>query len=134
MSVPCDVLYLFLLGSLFGWFFENTCFNKHACDSNLQWLTGACLPLLLMYGLAFVSLYLLQEYLGSRIGIVCLALLAAAILTAIECIGGKLSKLCHGRQTWSYADWPLPFCDNYACVPVSIGWFLAALVFFALVR
>ena len=68
------------------------------------------------------------------LGIGWLALIGGVLLTLIECVGGQISKCYHGRQTWSYADWPLPFADNYACVPVSIGWFLAALVFFALVR
>lgn len=124
---------LFAAGSLFGYCFEAVCFDKLDGDANLNALLPCRVPLLMIYGAALVLLYGVGRAMPASAGLLSKSAVAALLITALEYACGQASLALHGEHTWSYADWPLPFGNDYCCVPASLGWFALAAAFFAIV-
>jgi uncharacterized membrane protein len=115
---------VFLLSGVLGWSVERTLFNN-PCNKAFYRNHGICLPFLPLWAVSGALLFLLFNVLQGQ-HILVMALVAAAILTLLECGVGKLSS----RRLWNYTEYPLSFCDGYNCAGVSAGWFAVAAVVF----
>lgn len=134
MSTLFILLFLFVAGSVFGFCFEELVFcKKEKGDANLRRVFGCDMPALMIYGASLALLYGVGKLVPASVGLVGTSAIAAIAITAAEYVSGKASLALHGKHTWSYADWPLSFGDDYCCVPASLAWFAFALLFYALV-
>lgn len=83
------------------------------------------IPFSFGWAICTIVLVLMFEYIN--INIFYLSILAAIVLTFLECIGGHINKMIRG-QPWSY--YILPFCNGYNSILVSIGWWAMSLILF----
>lgn len=109
------ILYLFVIGSIIGWIWEYTILHfKPSCDVFINQYSPIYLPVLPLYGIGSVLLYMIS----SRISNPYLSILTSiTTLTFLELIVGKIMK--NSKGAWYYDD-GFEFCDNLIS-PFSIG-------------
>lgn len=128
------IISLYIIFSLIGWIFEYIAFNKSGPDRLIRKYTEVNLPLLQIYGLGAVILYLIHKKMSSS-PLWQKLTVAYILINLMECVMGQLSYQSYGVQTWKYDDNLLPSCDGYVSVGTSIFWlFLSYVGFWALDR
>jgi len=135
MEILLEYLFLYCLCAILGWCLEVIYRGfRHRKVVNPGFLTGCWLPL---YGVGGCILYLLS---GLELAMmpnavlrtVCILLLAMAIMTVIELIGGLIAvKLFHVRL-WDYSKEWLNY-EGLICPKFSLFWgLICALYYFLL--
>ena len=94
---------IFLLFSLLGYFAEyiNECYID-SCEFHSSFLTSP-LPLLPIYGIGAVILWLLTPYL-MKYNIAIQFIIIVIVLTAFEYLSGYLRKRLTGNHSWQYSN------------------------------
>ncbi len=134
MEILLEYLFLFCLCAVLGWCLEVVYRGfRHRKVVNPGFLTGCWLPL---YGLGGCILYFLSglelnmmpnEFLRTS----CILLLAMAIMTVIELIGGWIAvKLFHVRL-WDYSKEWMNF-EGLICPKFSLFWGLICALYYFL--
>ena len=119
---------LFLIGSIFGYFYEYTFFDITICDRNIKTITGKCLPMLTSYGTGVVMLSLINSKLDDY-SLLSKTLLGTIIVTIAECFMGIASSTIYDKKTWDYSNLFASSCYGFISLPISIIWFGMILIF-----
>lgn len=134
------LLYVFFIGSIFGWGLE-TIFRRF-CKSNKskKWINPGFLlgPYLPLYGFGACTLYLLAELehsfdsdgFLSRLAVL---LIMAICMTLLELIAGLIFVRGMKVELWNYSDKPFNF-KGIICLEFSFYWFLLAAVYYILIH
>ena len=124
-----DYLAVYVLGSVGGYLFE-VAQGKQVCDGVMTSAGLGCWPMLQIYGLGAVLLLWLAR--NVKLDLLSLAMLAAVVLTAVECAMGHAATAMHGKRGWRYLG--CTFCSGYNALHVSAVWFVISLVVLAIYR
>ena len=62
----------------------------------------------------------LEQLTSTLFGNILLFLFLFVLISIIECIGGNISYLYYGRQTWKYEQDMIPFCYGYVSIGTSL--------------
>lgn len=131
-----ELLYLFFMGSVFGWCLE--CVFRRFCKDNTarKWinpgfLTGPYLPI---YGFGICTLYLLAElenflHIGNAVvskGI--LFLVMAVCMTVLELFAGIIFVEKMNLRLWDYSEKPFNY-KGIICLEFSFYWLLLAVFY-----
>lgn len=119
---------LFLIGSIFGYFYEYTFFDTSICDRNIKILTGKCLPILTSYGTSVIIISLINNKL-SEYNLLSRTLLGTIIVTMAECFMGITSSTLYGNKSWDYSNLLGSSCYGFISLPTTIVWFGMILIF-----
>lgn len=120
------ILIIILVG-LFAPHFEKLLTGKDYTKS--RFYQKIKIPFSIGWAIGTIALILMFEYIN--INIFYLSILAAIVLTFLECIGGYINNMI-GGQKWCY--YILPFCNGYNSILVSIGWWLLSLILFYILK
>ncbi len=136
-----NLLYLFFMGSVFGWGLE--CVFRRFCKSNTsrKWinpgfLTGPYLPL---YGFGVCTLFCLcelEKYLHIEnpfVSKVVILLFMAICMTLLELIAGLIFVRGMNLKLWDYSDKPFNY-KGIICLEFSFYWLLLACVYYFLIH
>lgn len=134
-----DFLFLFAIGSLFGWCLE-VLFRKRFSATNPEhkWINpGFCAgPYLPLYGIGVCVLYLLSSVrfaLPTFWNNVLIVLLIAVCMTAIEYAVGFLCLKFYKVRLWNYSNLPGNI-QGIVCPLFSFFWALLGAVYFFLLH
>ena len=131
MTSAVKYIIYFVIFSVLGWLFESCILRKPGleCGNSVTRYFNMCLPLLLVYGVGgMIILYINENF--QYIRLLPRVLLATVILVALECLAGLASRAVFNKRTWDYSQDPLPMCDSYISLRVSIFWFVMVFIFY----
>lgn len=117
------IIFLFILGGLFGWLLEYILFNKRACDRTLTTIFEECYPFLMIYGTGLVILYLIYKYLPGDMNFITKVIIGTILVVIFECLIGTITGKIFGGRTWAYSG--LTMCNKYISLKVAFGWMFA---------
>lgn len=141
MNTFLILIFLFFIGSSFGWCLE-TLFRRF-CKSNTsrKWINPGLLtgPYIPIYGFGLCTLYLLAELefilpihslvLQKIIIIICMAI----AMTLLELIAGLIFVKGMNLKLWDYSDKPLNFM-GIICPEFTFYWFVLAMIYYFLIH
>lgn len=122
-------IFIYLLFSFLGWLNEIIIFNKKQYDKVIQKIFNINIPILQIYGLIGIILFLIYDYFPSE-SITFKIIVATLLIVFAECYIGRLSYQYFGYQTWRYKDQYYPTCDGYVSGVVATLALLLISIFF----
>lgn len=123
-------LILLIVGSFIGWVFEHVARGVTSCETVSRVVLGECMPFTLMYGAGFAILYFIGTHCPS-LNIYGKTVLAAVVLTVMECLTGQVLARIETPTPWKYKQSWFPACSGYISIVVSLVWLLVSYLFFA---
>jgi len=125
-----DLVESFIFGSAFG-IINEIIISKfgHRCIKNFDNKCLLSMTLFNIYGFTFLIIALLLKYTTIQKNILIFVIVLLLILFFVECIGGKISLIWNGKQTWKYSETYIPMCDGYFSV-VSSLYFIGIFLFY----
>lgn len=125
---------LFFIGSIFGYFFEESLMALFHNPYNSGILTGPWTPI---YGFAVIIILAVGKTTDKlkikKYGKIILFLLGNLVFLGIlEFLGGYLIEKVLGIVYWNYLNFPLHI-GKYVCLYSSIIWLLLSLIFYYIV-
>lgn len=91
----------------------------------LLWRGYSHWTMLLVGGLCFLLVGLLNEWFAWSTPLLCQGVMGAAMITAVELAAGLILNIRLGLGVWDYSDMPLNFMGQI-CLPFSLLWILLA--------
>ncbi len=79
--------------------------------------------MLIVGGLCFVMIGLINEYYSYDIPLIWQMMIGACIVTAVEFVSGCIINLWLGLNVWDYSDMPFNIWGQ-VCLPYMVLWFL----------
>lgn len=130
MIILVQLITIFFVFSIIGWYYEYIVFNKHEGDKVSKKLFNINLPMLPIYGVGAIILFLIHKNLKNY-SIWFKTLIAFILINTMECLLGYVSYTFHGYQTWNYnSDDNISYCDGYISVQTSIWWTVLSFITF----
>lgn len=115
---------LFFIFAFIGNLYEYTSKGKLQIDGISKKLFDINLPILPIYGVCGIVLYLIHKYFNYSM--LYKVILSFFVINIIECIGGQLSYKFHNYQTWRYDNYSL--CSGYISLRTSVIWTIMSFV------
>jgi uncharacterized membrane protein len=129
MKVIIEYIICFFVCAFLGWLIEQSISNYEYCSDILLKKIKLCLPITLIYGLGGIILLFIKRNLILD-NILKFSLVSGIMLTIIECIGGKLSKILTEKRLWNYKKHFMNFCDGYCSLQIFLSWIFLSGIFF----
>ena len=135
MSYTLIILFLFFIGSLFGWILE--LFFRRIINKNKKWVNPGFLvgPYLPLYGFGLIILYLLASF-GEYIPFeniyvkrIVLFIIMAIAMTITEFIAGIIFIKKMKVQLWDYSDEKFNI-EGIICLKYSFFWAILGAVYY----
>ena len=133
------IVFVFCLGSLFGWLLE--VLYRHFADEEKRWFNpGFCVgPYLPIYGIGLLVAYLIS-YVENYIPIdnfilkkIVLFAIMALCMTLIELLGGIILLKCFNLRLWDYSNEKFNY-KGFICLKFSLFWMLISAVYYFLIH
>ena len=139
MYVFVLIIFIFALGTIFGWGIE--VIYRHLADKDKRWFNpGFCVgPLLPIYGIGLTTVYLMtyiEDYIKIDNDIlkkVVLFLLMSIIMTLIELIGGMFLLKYFNLRLWDYTDEKFNY-KGFICLKFSLFWMILGAIYYFLIH
>lgn len=119
---------IFVLFSVVGYFYERYIVGKKDTTNPLDKLLNTKLPILPLYGLCGVILFLIWEKM--HVPIIAKIIIAAILLNSVECIAGLASYNFYRYKTWKYEKCLGPICHGYVSIVTFTWWTILIAIFF----
>lgn len=136
-----ELLYLFFMGSVFGWCLE--CVFRRFCPSNTthKWLNPGFLtgPYLPLYGFGVCTLFCLSElekiflFANPVVSKILVLVFMAVCMTVLELIAGLIFVKGMNLKLWDYSDKPFNY-KGIICLEFSFYWLILACVYYFFVH
>lgn len=139
MDVFVLYIFIFSVGSIFGWVLE--VIYRHLADKDKRWFNpGFCVgPWLPIYGVGLLTAFLMtgleNNYVIDNIVLKRLLLffMTSVCMTIIELIGGILLLKFFNLRLWDYRDEKFNY-KGFICLKFSFFWMLISAVYYFLIH
>lgn len=139
MYVFVLIIFIFALGTIFGWGIEVV--YRHFADKDKRWFNpGFCVgPWLPIYGIGLTTVYLMtyiEDYIKIDNDIlkkIVLFLLMSIIMTLIELIGGMFLLKFFNLRLWDYTNEKFNY-KGFICLKFSLFWMLLGAIYYFLIH
>ena len=139
MYIFVMLVFIFCIGSIFGWVLE--VFYRHFTNKDKKWFNpGFCVgPYLPIYGIGLLIAYIItyvENYIViDNLVIKRLVLFAvmALCMTLVELIGGIILDKYFNLRLWDYSNEKLNY-KGYICLKFSLAWMLISAIYYFIIH